>query len=230
MTDAVDYRHINALKDGIDWVDPFTVERYLQFARHMRRDATDVLDVGCHTGDGGRILKAKSPKLRIAGLDVCPEFVDRLPTDIYVAGISSSAASIGVKNASFDMVVAGEFIEHLAEADVESALGEFHRVLRDGGRLLLTTPNPSYYRLVLSGKSVIGGSHLSQHEPGRLCKRLARHGFEGLRVLGSGRVSRLLGERFPLLAAYGSYLVVADKASGRHVDTRRQSDQKLTSS
>jgi len=215
MTDAADYRQINALVDGIDWTDPFTADRYLQFARHMRRDVTDILDVGCHTGDGGRILKAKSPRLRIAGLDVCPEFVDRLPPDTYVAGIASSATSIGVMDASFDTVVAGEFIEHLADADVESAISEFHRVLRGGGRLLLTTPNPLYFRLVLSGKSVIGGSHLSQHEPHRLCERLARRGFEGLRVLGSGRVSRLLGERFPLLAAYGSYLMVAEKSRGR---------------
>jgi hypothetical protein len=40
---------------------------------------------------------------------------------------------------------------------------------------------------------------------------LLAHGFSHIRLRGSGRVSRHLGERFPLLAAYGSYLVTADK-------------------
>lgn len=43
-----------------------------------------------------------------------------------------------------DVVVAGEFIEHLVYHDFIFSLKEFFRVLRPGGRLLLTTPNPEY--------------------------------------------------------------------------------------
>jgi len=35
-----------------------------------------------------------------------------------------------------------EFIEYIYQADVDQTLGEIFRVLKIGGRLLLTTPNP----------------------------------------------------------------------------------------
>jgi hypothetical protein len=37
------------------------------------------------------------------------------------------------------------------------------------------------------------------------------HGFSHVRVLGSGRISRKLGEHVPVLSVYGSYLITADK-------------------
>jgi hypothetical protein len=37
------------------------------------------------------------------------------------------------------------------------------------------------------------------------------HGFSRIRIRGSGRVSRHLGPRFPILAMYGSYLAIGDK-------------------
>jgi SAM-dependent methyltransferase len=112
-------------------------------------------------------------------------------------------------DASFDAIVAGEFIEHLSEADVGRTLQEFARVLRPGGKLLMTTPNPDYWRFRLTGRSVLGGAHLSQHRASSLAARLGRHGFSDVSVCGSGRWSRYLGEGFPFPLAYGSYLITA---------------------
>jgi SAM-dependent methyltransferase len=44
-------------------------------------------------------------------------------------------------DASFDVVFASNLLEHLERADTLRLLGEAHRVLRPGGRLLLVQPN-----------------------------------------------------------------------------------------
>jgi hypothetical protein len=36
-------------------------------------------------------------------------------------------------------------------------------------------------------------------------------GFSKVKVYGSGRVSMFVGQRFPVLALYGSYLIRGDK-------------------
>ena len=47
---------------------------------------------------------------------------------------------------SFHAIVAGEFIERLPPHQVDTKLCEFFRVLRPRARLLLTTPNPCYFK------------------------------------------------------------------------------------
>ena len=102
--------------------------------------------------------------------------------------------------------------ERLAASDVDPVLCEFQRVLRVGGRLILTTPNPGYLKNRLTGASVVDNpAHLTQHDASVLRFRLRMHGFRRIRVRGTGRVSRYLGSRFPLRCVYGSYLMTADK-------------------
>ncbi|HWF75528.1 MAG TPA: class I SAM-dependent methyltransferase, partial [Solirubrobacteraceae bacterium] len=52
-------------------------------------------------------------------------------------------------DSSFELVWASEVIEHVA--DTARWLSEVRRVLRPGGRLLLTTPNHSRLRLLIGG-------------------------------------------------------------------------------
>jgi len=44
-----------------------------------------------------------------------------------------------------------------------------------------------------------------------LKQRLMMHGFSRVRVYGSGKATRYLGQHFPLTSAYGSYLIRAYK-------------------
>ena len=191
--------------------DPFTVRRYQQFARHFPRDTRTVLDVGCNIGRGGVTLKAVNPNLRVTGLDCVPERIAALDRTVYEAGICAFAQDIALPSDSFDAIVAGEFIEHLPPDLVFPTLCEFFRLLRLNGVLMLTTPNPFYIRSKLAGTSVLGGAHISQHRPRNLRRRLEDVGFSHVRIRGSGRVSSVVGEWFPILAAYGSYLVRAVK-------------------
>lgn len=190
--------------------DPFTEDRYRQFYRFFPQHTRSVLDIGCNTGRGGRVLKMLAPGLKLYGLDAVQDRLNRLPHDVYERGVHGYSTKIPSDDATYDAVVAGEFIEHIYQADVDQTLGEIFRVLKIGGRFLLTTPNPNDIKRKLRGETVLGGAHVSQHFPDALQLKLRMAGFSRVRVLGSGKVSRYLGQRFPL-CVYGSYLAMGDK-------------------
>lgn len=190
--------------------DDFTPERYAQFCRYFPVPAPTVLDVGCSTGRGGLVLARNHPGAAIIGLDCIADRLAALPT-CYSAALHGLSTDIPLDDRSVDVVVAGEFLEHLRPHDVDRTLCEFQRVLRVGGRLLLTTPNPAYLKNRIQGRSVYSVAHLTQHDPRVLRLRLRSHGFARIRIRGSGRVSRYVGSRFPVFACYGSYLVSGDK-------------------
>jgi SAM-dependent methyltransferase len=195
----------------ISEVDPFTERRYHQFVRHFPARTRDVLDVGCNTGRGGVVMKTLRPGLRIAGVDCVPERVASLDPLVYETTICGFTQAVPFESESFDAIVAGEFIEHLPPHLVDPTLCEFFRLLRLKGLLLLTTPNPLYVKNRLSGRSVLGGAHISQHHMESLRRRLFDVGFSRIKIRGSGRVSTVLGEFFPVRAVYGSYLTKATK-------------------
>ena len=203
------YEALNILQPESEH-DPFTEERYRQFFKYFPEGSQLVLDIGCNTGRGGKVLKALNPNLRIYGLDAVQNRLDRLPKDAYEQGVHGYSTKIPTEDGFYDVVVAGEFIEHIYQADVDNTLGEIFRVLKIGGRLLLTTPNPSDIKRKWRGESILGGPHVSQHFHDTLALKLRMSGFSRVKIKGSGKVSSYLGSDFPL-CVYGSYLAMCDK-------------------
>jgi SAM-dependent methyltransferase len=192
--------------------DRFTLERYAQFVRHFPSDAQDVLDVGCNTGRGGQVIKSRLKRSRIVGLDCVPDRLEHIDRNIYQNVVCGFADKIDLPSNSFDAIVAGEIIEHIPGLSTLPSLYEFFRLLRLKGRLLLTTPNPHYLRSRLQGKSVLlDAAHVSQHTPASMSRKLEDVGFSHIRIYGSGKMTRYLGQHFPALSVYGSYLAVAVK-------------------
>ena len=98
-----------------------------------------LLDVGCATGE---YTDAMAPTFQ--NVDAIDVEIDRLalytqdhPDNVSVH--TQSVTSLEFADDTFDVVTMIEVLEHLP--DVAGALAEIRRVLRPGGRLLLTTPN-----------------------------------------------------------------------------------------
>jgi 2-polyprenyl-3-methyl-5-hydroxy-6-metoxy-1,4-benzoquinol methylase len=125
---------------------------------------------------------------------------------VYVADLPTIART----GNRFDALVMGELIEHVPYAALEDFISSAARVLSPRGRVLLTTPNPHYAFLRWRGRAVLGGAHVSVHCAVALSELLTHHGFRILRMEGTGRMSRLIGVRFPL-PFYGSYMLVAER-------------------
>lgn len=97
-----------------------------------------VLDVGCGTGYLLSEMAAAWPGAILTGIDPSPEMLDRAARRL--AGRSSlvvgSADALPFAPASIDLIVSTSAF-HYIRAPLD-ALSEMHRVLRPGGRVLLT--------------------------------------------------------------------------------------------
>ena len=121
------------------------VHRYA-FARsfaHGRR----VLDAACGEGYGTALLAAVAQSA--VGVDIDAEAVLRARETCRGRGnvrfAEGSVAALPLPDASVDLVVSFETIEHLAAVDQPRMIAEFARVLAPGGLLLLSSPNRPEY-------------------------------------------------------------------------------------
>jgi 2-polyprenyl-3-methyl-5-hydroxy-6-metoxy-1,4-benzoquinol methylase len=144
-----------ALPEGLEPVD---FARRRSFLLGHVRAGERVLDVGC--GEGRFAAELARAGAEVVGIDVAAEPLRRARASHPELDLRQ-APVVGawpLPDASFDAVWAGEVIEHVA--DTAGWLSELRRVLRSGGRLLLSTPDHGLrtrLRLMLSGRAF--GSH-----------------------------------------------------------------------
>lgn len=105
-----------------------------------------VLDVACGEGYGSQILSKVAAS--VTGVDIAAETVEharaRYGSD-HLRFVEASAALLPLDDASVDVVVSFETIEHHDQH--EEMLSEIRRVLRPGGLLVLSSPNKQYYTI-----------------------------------------------------------------------------------
>ncbi len=97
-----------------------------------------VLDVGCGTGAMLGWLAAENPSLELHGVDACAEMLDVARERLAGAAQidTADATALPHDDASFDLVMSCNMFHYIA--DPVSALREMSRVLRPGGRLVIT--------------------------------------------------------------------------------------------
>lgn len=192
-------------------ITSFTPVRYLQAIKYFPREVQTVLDVGCGKGTGGKVLHERVKCERVIGMDCIPERVEAARA-VYDEVIEGSAAELCIEERSVCVIVACELIEHLTDQDATLFVAKAARALRPGGRLVITTPNPSYLRLWLTGRSVLDDpAHLSKYKIKDIKRLMSEHGLKTICVKGTGRVSNMIGTHWPVPWIYGSYMLVAEK-------------------
>jgi SAM-dependent methyltransferase len=105
---------------------------------------TTVVDVGCNVGEALALLGARGvPRLR--GVDINPAAVAAARrnlaacADVVIA--HASAERIPFEDGCADLVLCLETLEHVPAGIRPSAVAEMRRLLRPGGRLILTVPH-----------------------------------------------------------------------------------------
>lgn len=146
-------------------------------------DGDRVLDIACGDGFGTDIIAARD--VTITGADIVEEVIEsakqiRLKRDNMNFEVQD-VLNLTYADSTFDVILSMETIEHIPDED--RYLEETRRVLKAGGRLILSTPQNSF------GAVPFNGIHLKEYSLDEL-KRLVSKYFEIEHTIGfkAGRV------------------------------------------
>jgi len=197
-------RHHRERRDEGDFV--FVPERIPLFQQAIGRGRR-VLDLGCRSG---ALTRHFIDGNQVVGLDVDRDALEKAAQLGIEPVVANVEEPLPFEDASFDVVVAGELLEHLQFP--EAFVAEARRVLRRGGVFVGSVPNA--FRVQSRLKFLRGRppeddpTHLHMFSPDAVRELLA--GFDAVRIEYVGGRYRRLGAR----------LLARDLVfSGRRVDT-----------
>jgi 2-polyprenyl-3-methyl-5-hydroxy-6-metoxy-1,4-benzoquinol methylase len=152
----------------------------------LRRKITEkgkfarILDAGC--GEGVLVEEFRAQGYSIAGLDLNYE------SDHVCRG---SVLAMPYEDRAFDLVLFLDVLEHLDFLDQTVALAEIHRVLCQGGELVVSVPNLAHwnsrFRMALFGqldRTDVATNHLGERPYKENRDLIQKAGFEIVRTKG----------------------------------------------
>jgi SAM-dependent methyltransferase len=162
-----------------DAVNRQLIERWLpgRFANLLKTDLFDEF-----AGEGlYRCLAGRAH--RVTGIDVSPELVARVQArHPDLKAVTADVRQLPFPDASFEAVLSNSTLDHFSDAEqVTRAFAELARVLRPGGRLLVTLDNP--VNPLIAVRNLL---------PRRLARRVRQVPFEAGWTCGPRRLRRLL--------------------------------------
>ena len=138
---SVERNEIFRAKPVLDYEQRVRSEAVLELLAAARGEV--ILDIGC--GNARDIIPIVQAGARIVGVDISEGMIRQAGVDLGRAGVTGVELAVGdatnlrYPDASFDKVLCSEVIEHIPDAS--RAIAEIHRVLKPGGRLVISTPN-----------------------------------------------------------------------------------------
>jgi SAM-dependent methyltransferase len=162
-----------------------------------------VLDLGCirHSADfakdsGWLHARIRSVAERVVGIDYLAEEVPKLAAMGYDVRLADVTKPFFL-DATFDVIVAGDLIEHLTNFD--GFFDNIHRHLKDDGTVIITTPNPFYagefHYVAFKRDYLINPEHTCWIDPQALAQLVDRFalGIEEIHFIdNSWRLSQLI--------------------------------------
>jgi SAM-dependent methyltransferase len=149
-----------------------------------------VLDLGC--GAGRFVAALRDAGADPVGVELAEAALERARRNAPGADLRALEpdGSLPLEHGSVDLVWCSEVLEHVA--DTEQALLEVRRVLRPGGRALITVPFHGRVKAALIGLLRFDrhfdptGDHLRFYTRGSLARTLADGGFEAVQIRAWG--------------------------------------------
>jgi len=169
-----------------NWVKTFSL-RLKQIAPY--KSAGRALDIGC--GPGYFLTAAQNLGFDVHGLDPSDYIVEMAQKtwgDRIQLGLIESA---NYQPESFDLVVAFDTFEHIY--DPKQFLSAIHNVLKPGGVLAITTPNPASTLAKVSGKKWVSfklPEHVFYWSPETI-RKILEENFEVLEIRRAGQYATL---------------------------------------
>ena len=119
--------------------DEVYLRHYVELVIRYAPTDAKILDLGCGNGISSRLLNQAD--YDVVGTDISPLFLEEArnwenPKLRYQV---CDVLELPFDNDSFDVICSNELIEHLP--DVEAALKEMVRIVRKGGKIVLSGPN-----------------------------------------------------------------------------------------
>ena len=133
------YETSETYKKLLDAHDENYLRHYVELVTRHAPPNSKILDLGCGTGISARLLNEAD--FDVVGTDISPLFLKEAQKWInprlqyHVCDV----VELPFESRSFDVICSNELIEHLP--DVDTALTEMIRVVRPGGRIVLSGPN-----------------------------------------------------------------------------------------
>jgi len=156
-----------------------------EFVAPMIAPQETVLETACGSGYGTRILASRARQ--VVGIDYSPLALDYARRHHGAANlrfVQMDCHQLSFPTASFDVVVSFEVFEHLENSD--KYLAECRRVLRPGGRLMLSTPNAAPWNIHMGSQGLDYDFHINMVDLEGLRSALRRH-FLNVTVYGQRR-------------------------------------------
>lgn len=173
-------------------------------------EGKEVLDVACGEGYGSAILAGYARS--VIGIDISEEAVQHAShaygevSNLRFA--TGDASNISLSDASVDVVVSFETIEHLLQQ--EEMIGSIRRVLRPDGFLILSSPNKRVYSELSGHHNEFHVKELSFEELNDLLTRTFDNvHYYGHRLAVGSAIAPLLGQQ-----NWQTYQAFTDTAAG----------------
>ena len=169
-----------------DYLSPITIKRYHEILDSFEpyRKTNKLIDVGC--GIGYFLEFAKKRGWEVFGT----EFTDEAIQKCSEKGIKMEKGILNPENympEEFDIITSFEVIEHINNPVHE--LNSFHKLLRKGGLVYVTTPNFNSllrYQLKSDYNAICYPEHLSYYTPNTLKKVFTCIGFQTKKIQSTG--------------------------------------------
>ena len=177
----------------------------LIFEHAKNRSPCSVFDIGCRWGNDLKKVSLIDADMNIYGVDVCSDALEvaskKLKGNQNVHLCLAKGEALPFKDNYFDIIFSSEVIEHIEE--VGKFVREVHRVLKNQGVFIITTPSKFNYTHVI-GKIVPSpfkkslrksvyyinpgnpdvNPHVYHYAPGELKKLFEQNGFRVGRIIG----------------------------------------------